>query len=387
MTPVGGSTNDGVNIPLGDRFSAYAGQRARETWQNIERFGTIVDHARGHFRGPRTFRPIGLPERIEFDLAPDGIGTKVIPIDVAEMHVTAASNLMAMCCGDVTRFGGLPLLFTNVLDVRTLGDSEDSPSYQRAINLIDGLIDAANQNGVAVYKGETAELGECVGSEVPDSPSMFNWAGTAFGLFDPKRMIIGETLREGQLVAALYEPTPRSNGLSNYRKALQMAFGKAWYKNPEAREAIEWAASPSTLYDKFLAELNGWFRESLRPHVPVHCIAHITGGGIPSKLGSDILYRQGLSADLDDLWEPTPMAKRFAEWRGLSNRERYSKWCCGQGVLLVIDESSLPELKYIAEAHNVNAKVCGKIVKKTTPQIRIVSKFDGEEVIYTAEDE
>ncbi|MCL5774674.1 MAG: hypothetical protein M1333_00515 [Patescibacteria group bacterium] len=214
----------------------------------------------------------------------------MVLIDAASSHRQAARDLVAMTCGDITRFGGLPAVFINVLDVKTLGANGGSAStYERATNqafrnLMEGLGEVCREQNLVAFKGETAELGVCVGSENRDAMTQFNWAGTAIGVYHPDKMITGETLAPGQCVVAFQEVGFRSNGVSSVRKALAKKFGAEWYRNSKAAAAILAAAKPSVLYDRFFSWLNGWFEADFVPILKAHLIVHVTGGAIRSKL-------------------------------------------------------------------------------------------------------
>lgn len=374
---------DGVNVELGDEFSAFAARQCAET---SSPFAEVRDWSQGHFRGPRSLRFRNLPKHVEFDIGADGIGTKVVIITEALSHEQAAVDLLAMTCADITRWGGKPLVFSNVLDVATLGQKgSDVQAHFRAA--IKGLVEAAKRQGILVYRGETAELGACVGSENPDAVTKFNWAGFAFGAYDPQRMITGETMRPGDAVIAFQENGFRSNGISSVRKAFATRFGEKWWSNPDARAAIRAAARQSVLYDRFLAWANGWDdAPNFNPRFTLKCIAHISGGGIPSKFGEDILYRQGLSATLDRLCDPPKIMTDAAAWRGMSPRECYGTWNGGQGILVVVPEEEVNRFLEAAHRFNLKAQPAGTIEEgKGSPRLLIHSKFDKSVLEYGPE--
>lgn len=378
---------DGVNVSEGDSFSAFAGGICRSTYGNNP-YVTVNDMSRGHFRGPRTFNFKGLPAGYAIDAAPDGIGTKVVLIDAASSYRQAARDLVAMTCGDITRFGGLPAVFINVLDVKTLGKHGGSAgAYERATNqafrnLMEGLGEVCREQNLVAFKGETAELGVCVSSENRDAMAQFNWAGTAIGVYHPDKMVTGETLAPGQCVVAFREVGFRSNGVSSVRKALSKKFGAEWYRNPKAAAAILAAAQPSVLYDRFLSWLNGWFEADFVPIVKAHLIVHVTGGAIRSKFGEDVLFPRGLSAHLDMLWEPPEIMRQCAEWRGMSDEECYETWNGGQGALVVVDECDYEILEVLAKKQGLEARLCGRITDHKNPRVTIRSKFNGKEITF-----
>lgn len=380
---------DGVDVYEGDAFSAVAGKICRESYNNSP-YVVVNDLSRGHFRGPRTFSFKSLPEGCTMDAAPDGIGTKVVLLDVAGRFREAAFDLVAMTCGDITRFGGMPLVFTNVLDVSTLGKSgpdatsEESRTNWAFCQMILGLGEVCRQQGLVMFKGETAELGQCVSSENPEAIAKFNWAGTAIGVYHPEKMITGDGLAPGQIVMALQETGFRSNGISSVRKAFRMKFGDDWFNNSAALTHFHQAARRSTLYDQFFCDINGWLNASFRLRVPVQSIIHVTGGAIAGKFGEDVLFPRGLSADLDNLWNPPQIMKDCAGWRGMDDRSCYDTWNCGQGALAVIDAREERAFRALATEYRISAQRCGTILASTgDPCIRIKSKFSGQEIIYT----
>jgi phosphoribosylformylglycinamidine cyclo-ligase len=330
---------DGVNVKEGDLFSAFAGELCRQTYEN-SRFVEVTDFSRGHFRGPRGFRLKNLPESCWLDMAPDGDGTKVVLVDAAGEYENAAYGWVAMTRGDITRWGGIPLLLVNNLDTSTIGKLGE-PVNEAFRTMLLGLKRIADEQHFVMYKGETAELSGCVTSPNKNALAAYLWSGVVFGAYNPKTLITGDHIREGMIVMALREKGFRNNGISSVREALSLAFGEDYYSNSKAQDAIRDAAIPAVLYDQFLATANGWYAEDFQPIIPMNLIVHITGGGIISKFAEDILFPRGLSANLYNLWEPPEIMKKCAVWRGMDDRECYKVWNGGQGVLVVIEEKDV----------------------------------------------
>jgi phosphoribosylaminoimidazole (AIR) synthetase len=244
-----------------------------------------------------------------------------------------------------------------------------------------GLGKVCRAQRLVSYKGETAELGVCVGSENPEALTKFNWSGTCIGVYDPKRKIIGKTLRAGQKIVALKEFGFRANGVSSVRKAFQKQFGDQWYTNLAAADAIGMAAEPSVLYDLFLTTANGWYSPGFEPAVKAHLIVHVTGGAIHSKLAEDILFPRNLGAELDELWQPPAIMELCRGWRGMSEVECYETWNAGQGALVVLDEADCDRFISLALEFGINSRVCGTITSRKNPKVEIWSKFAGHSLI------
>ena len=372
---------DGVDVEEEASFSKFASSVCKDSYQN-SRFVEVHDFSGGQFRGPRPFTFKNLPDGYFIEAATDGLGTKGILIDAAKTHHLAAYDLIAATASDITRFGGVPLVFLNVFDTTSIGNEGDevSKTYKSAIS---GLGKVAKEEEVVLLKGETAQMGDAMGSEITDSKTKLNWSGVMIGAYHKDKMITGEKLAPGQLVIALKENGFRCNGISSVRKALKEKFGKEWWNNPDAQESIKLAAAPSVLYDKYVNTLHGWFDKDFKPEIVIHAVVHLSGGALKEKLANDILFPKKLSAELTDLWEPPHIMRECAFWRNIADEEFYEVWNGGQGMLLVVDEKDAGVAVKRAEDFGIKAKICGKIIKEDEPRILINSKLTpGKIIIY-----
>ena len=369
---------DGVDVVAGDDFSAFAGTICQNSYGNSP-FVEVSDLSQGNFRGPRGWRPKGLPAECMLTSAMDGIGTKVVLIDAAGAYHQAAYDIIAMTAMDITRYGGLPLVFTSILDVKTLGEA-GSETRAAAEALMKGLARVAARHQYVLLTGETAELGACVSSENPEARLAFNWGSAMTGMYHPDKMILGDSLAPGQAVIVLKD-TFRSNGISSVRKALALHYGEKWWDNPDAQEHVLQAATPSTQYDRFINRLHGWFDPDFRAMVKFHLVAHLSGGAFRGKF-ANLLKAQGLSAELYNLFDPPVIMQQCAKWRGLSSKECYETWNGGQGALLVVDQSETDQVIRAAEVAGVNAQVAGNITRQQDFTVAIRSKFDGSWIEY-----
>ncbi|MCE9549142.1 hypothetical protein K8Q98_01965, partial [Candidatus Nomurabacteria bacterium] len=374
-------SKDGVDVEEESLFSSFAGSICKNSYNNSH-FVEIHDFSGGSFRGPRPFTFKNLPEGYFIEASADGIGTKGILIDAAKTHHLAAYDIIAMTSSDITRFGGIPLVFINVFDTSSIGNEGDEVSLAYK-NAIAGLGEIAKKEKLVVLKGETAQMGDAIGSEIKDSKTKLNWSGVMIGAYHKDKMITGETLAPGQVIIALKENGFRCNGISSVRKALKEKYGAEWWKNPNAKEHIKQAAEPSVIYDTYVNTLHGWFDKEFKPEVKIHSIIHLSGGALKEKLAKDILFPKGLSANLFDLWEPPEIMKQCAEWRKVTNEEFYEVWNGGQGMLLIVEEKDADYCVKKAKDFSIKAKVVGKITKEKEPQIFINSKLTpGEIIIY-----
>lgn len=374
-------SKDGVDVEEESSFSKFASSICKASYENSP-YVKVFDMSGGNFRGPRPFLFQNLPKGFFIEASTDGIGTKGIIIDSAKTHHLAAYDIIAMTASDITRFGGIPLVFINVFDISSVGNEGDivSKTYKSAIS---GLGKVTKESKLVVLKGETAQMGPAIGSEIKDSKTKLNWSGTMIGAYHKDKMITGDTINSGQVIIALKENGFRCNGISSVRSALRKKYGKEWWKNSNAKKSIKECATPSVLYDVFVNTLHGWFSKDFKPEIKLHGIVHLSGGALKEKLAKDILFPRNFSAELFDLWEPPKIMKECAEWRGIKDEEFYEVWHGGQGMLLIVDEKDAPFCIKRAKDFNIKAKVAGKITSEKEPQILINSKLNkGQKIIY-----
>jgi phosphoribosylformylglycinamidine cyclo-ligase len=89
--------------------------------------------------------------------------------------------------------------------------------------------------------------------------------------------------------------------------------------------------------------------------------AHITGGGIPGKLGR-LLYGTSLGASLDRLFAPADVMLLAQREGNVPDEEAYRVWNMGQGLLII---TSAPECVLIhAKRLGFEAQVAGVISKR-----------------------
>ncbi len=375
-------SQDGVDVQEESLFSSFASSVCKASYKNSP-FIKVHDLSGGAFRGPRPFTFKNLPKGYFIEASTDGIGTKGILIDAAKTHHLAAYDLIAMTASDITRFGGIPLILINVFDTTSVGNTSDKVSeiYKSAIR---GLGKVAKKEKIVVLKGETAQMGDAIGSEITDSKTKLNWSGTMIGAYHKDKMITGEKLASGQIIIALKEKGFRCNGISSVRKALKEKFGKEWWKNTKAKESIKQAVTPSVLYDMYVNTLNGWFNKDFKSEISIHSVIHLSGGAFREKLAKDILFPKKLSAELFDLWEPPEIMRKCAKWRKIKDEEFYEVWHGGQGMLLIVEEKDAPYCLKRAKDFGIKAKIAGKITKEKIPQILINSKLiKGKIIIYS----
>lgn len=377
-----------VNIGLGDDVSAMLYEASKQTHNN--RPGLLVEFHRS-FSG---FRAIPLdyfkdPKNLLINLGFDGVGTKVEVAERMDDHSTTAFDLVAMVADDAVVRGAEPIALGSIVDVRRLKDNEHT---RRAIEqLALGYVAAASAANVVVVNGETAELGDRIGGYAPfvsfmqklqdrvlrrapeDISFNYNWGAAVLWVAHKERILTGHQIEPGDALVGLVEPGFRSNGITDVRIAMRQTYGKEWHY---ARERSlgdvvlgRLVQTPSTIYAGLVNELTGGFDIEKEPKAEIHGIAHITGGGQPSKLGR-MLEPSGLGATINNPINPPEVMLHIQRLREFSDEKAYGKWHMGPGMVIATPE---PE-RVIAEAllRGIEAKEIGYITEK--PGIKIKNR-------------
>ena len=263
----------GVNRKLGDQASRIFFEKSKLTWENRRgMFGEIIEC--GHNFFSHRYSLLKGYNNLLFGINYDGIGTKTEIAERMKCHSTIAFDLFAMVCDDAAIRGYEPIHFGSILDFNKI-------SIAIIEQLSDGMVQAAKNAKVAVINGEVAEIGDRVCGY---GESSYNWGGSIFWAANENNIIFGDKVRPGQKIIGLREFGLRSNGISLIRKAFEKEYGKEWH-NMHINNCIlgEVVLKPSIIYSPFILEMSGGC--SSNKITEIAGMAHITGGGIPEKLG------------------------------------------------------------------------------------------------------
>lgn len=373
---------DGVNVNLWDAYSSIAWSVCKATFKNSPHVD-VLDLTEGNFRWPRWFSLKNLPEWYSMTTVNDWIWTKVWFTCITKSFELSAYDIIAMLSSDITRYGGKPLIFTNVLDVNTLWVNINDDVFKHATLLQRWLYEVAKELKLVVFNWETAELWKFVWSENQSLPFKYNWSWSMQGVYHPDKMIVWNKIKQWDIIIALKENWFRSNWLSSVRKAFSIRFWEKWYWNESSKIYIEQVTIPSVLYDKYLNHLNWWDTQNFEKIIDVHGIIHLSWWAFKGKLLDDLLKRKNLSANLDQLWELPEIMRLCAEWRQMNDEEIYETWNWWQWMIMIVDPNDVDKSLEQAKKFWINVKVAGHITQGDwSPQVTIKSALSWKEIIY-----
>ena len=276
----------------------------------------------------------------------DGVGTKLRLAMSMGKHDTIGIDLVAMCANDIVVSGAEPLFF---LDYYATGALE----VEVATSVISGIGKGCELAGAALVGGETAEM-----------PSMYHdgdydLAGFCVGVVEKSAIIDGSQVQAGDVLIGLSSSGAHSNGYSLIRKIIEVS--NSTLDMPfDGRTLGEVLLEPTRIYVKSLL--------SLMQSVPVHALAHITGGGLIGNVPR--VLPQGLCAEIDTLsWKQPAIFDWLKAQGNVDSVEMHRTFNCGIGMVVCVSaehaETALSQLRNSGET----AQIIGKIIAHPTESV------------------
>jgi phosphoribosylformylglycinamidine cyclo-ligase len=272
----------------------------------------------------------------------DGVGTKLrLAIDHGR-HDTVGIDLVAMCVNDVVVQGAEPLFFLDYFATGAL-------RVEVAERVIAGIVEGCVQAGCALVGGETAEMpGMYHGAD-------YDLAGFAVGVVEKDRIIDGSATAAGDVVLGLPSSGPHSNGFSLIRKILEVS-GVDPAAPLEGIPLIDRLMMPTRIYVKPLLKL--------LEAVPVHGLAHITGGGLLDNVPR--VLPDGLEAVLErKAWGREPVFDWLQSQGQVPDTEMYRVFNCGIGMTVQVAAADAGRAVGILREAGQPALVIGEVRRGT----------------------
>ncbi|MBS0365609.1 MAG: phosphoribosylformylglycinamidine cyclo-ligase [Proteobacteria bacterium] len=332
MTEPSGITyrDAGVDIDAGDelveRIKPLVQRTQRpEVLAGIGGFGALVELPAGYRR----------PVLVS---GTDGVGTKLRLAIETGRHDTIGIDLVAMCANDVVVQGAEPLFF---LDYYATGKLRVAVAEA----VVRGIAAGCMQAGAALVGGETAEMPGMYHGED------YDLAGFCVGVVEKGAIIDGSRVAPGDSVIGLASSGPHSNGYSLIRRLLSVAGA-----GPDTMVAgvslYQRLLEPTRIYVKPLLAL-------IRA-LPVHGLAHITGGGlsdnIPRVLG------EGLEVVLQRRqWPVNPLFEWLQRAGNIASAEMYRTFNCGIGMVVIVAAERAAAALELLRAQGETAQVIGSV--------------------------
>ncbi len=274
----------------------------------------------------------------------DGVGTKLKIAFLMDKHDTVGIDLVAMCVNDVAVQGAKPLFFLDYLAMSRL----DSAVAEK---LVEGIAEGCRQAQCALIAGETAEM-----------PGIYNegeydLAGFSVGIVDNDKIIDGSEIRVGHQLIGIASSGLHSNGYSLVRKiCFDMLNLKVDSHVAELGKTLgEELLTPTKIYSETI--------QRLVKDLPIHGLAHITGGGIVENLlrivpsACDLVIRK-------NSWDVPPVFKFIQKAGNITDREMMRTFNNGIGLIAVVPETVAQDVLARLSGMNEKSFIIGEVVQR-----------------------
>lgn len=273
----------------------------------------------------------------------DGCGTKVKLAIIMDKHNTIGIDAVAMCVNDIACAGGEPLFF---LDYIACGKNYP----EKIADIVKGVAEGCLQSEAALIGGETAEHPGLM----PEDD--YDLAGFAVGVCDRKEMIIGESLKAGDVLIGMASTGVHSNGFSLVRKVFEQemtAEGLNTYYDCLGKTLGEALLAPTRIYVKALKSIK-------KAGVAVKACSHITGGGFYENVPR--MLKDGVRAVIKkDSYEVPAIFKLLQEKGNIAEEMMYNTFNMGIGMIVAVDPADAEKAMEAIRAAGDTPYVIGSI--------------------------
>lgn len=271
----------------------------------------------------------------------DGVGTKLKLAQALGRHDTVGIDLVAMCVNDVLTCGAEPLFFLDYIACGHL-------SAQIMTAVVAGIARACEEAGCALLGGETAEMPGFYGEGV------YDLAGFCVGVVEQDQVLDGSQVQLGDVVLGLASSGLHSNGFSLVRKIVadrQMS----WHETPVGDRPLgELCLEPTRLYVKPI-------RAALSQGLPLHGMAHITGGGLPENLPRCLGEGQSVALN-SQAWPIPPLFEWLGQVGNVSRAELFNTFNMGIGYTVIVPPEAVTATQACFAGFGLETYVIGTVI-------------------------
>jgi phosphoribosylformylglycinamidine cyclo-ligase len=243
-----------------------------------------------------------------------------------------------MCANDVVVQVAEPLFF---LDYYATGKLQVAVAEA----VVRGIVEGCAQAGAALVGGETAEMpGIYHGAD-------YDLAGFCVGVVEKDAIIDGRAVARGDAIIGLRSSGPHSNGYSLIRRLIEVD-GATAATELEGRNLFDRLLAPTRIYVKPLL--------ALLKAMPVHALAHITGGGLSDNIPR--VLPAGLEAVLERArWPADPVFAWLQRTACIDSAEMYRTFNCGIGMVVIVAAERAPAAVEFLQARGESAQIIGEV--------------------------
>lgn len=273
----------------------------------------------------------------------DGVGTKLKIAHAVDRHDTIGIDLVAMCVNDVLTCGAEPLFF---LDYLATGKLEP----QQLTQVVAGIAMGCQQAGCALLGGETAEMPGFY------NPGEYDAAGFCVGIVEKQQLLDGSQVKIADVAIALASSGLHSNGFSLVRKIIA-DHHIDWNDRPtqfDGQTVGQVCLTPTRIYVKPI--LN-----AIAKGLPIHGMAHITGGGLPENLPRSLPENAAIRITPHS-WPLPPIFTWLADLGDVPQSAMWETFNMGIGFVVLVPPDHASEAIAFFQSQDIPSYQIGEVV-------------------------
>ena len=292
-----------------------------------------IAHGFGHYAGI-----VEIPGGKLLATHTDGVGTKVVIANMMKKYNTIGIDCIAMNVNDIICIGATPISFVDYI----AANKNDEKIFKK---IVEGLVTGAKRSAMPIVGGETAIMPDVIEGK----GFAFDLAGMVVGLVEKKEMVLGNKIKEGDVIIGANSTGIHSNGYSLARKAI--------LKKYSVKDSVKGVGNigeallkPTEIYTKPVLEI---IKKS-----KVNGLAHITGGSF-----TKLLRLKHIGYQIDSLPKLPPIMSLIEE-QGVNSEEMYKTFNMGVGFCVIANKKESEKIQKVFKKYKIGSKEIGRIISK-----------------------
>ncbi len=339
----------GVDADRGQAALERLTGRIRKTWPSGAGTGSIKLDLRA-FANVVDIGGVGLA------ICTDGVGTKALIAQMVGRYDTIGIDCVAMNVNDLICVGARPLSMVDYVAV-------ERPDPDLLDAIAKGLCAGAEAAGISISGGETAQLGDII--KGARKGFGFDLVGTAVGVVDLDKILIGKDIEHGDVVVGLESSGIHSNGLTLARHVL-------FEQNRFAIDA-DFPELESGLGEELLRPTHIYVKEAmdvLGQGVAVKALIHITGDGFMNltRVAADVGFV------IDSLPPAPPIFSLIQRHGNVAPAEMFGVFNMGIGLCMIVDPTDADRVVSIVQSHGRKAYKIGAATTAEPGQVTLTAQ-------------
>ena len=275
----------------------------------------------------------------------DGVGTKLQLAQMIGRHDSCGIDLVAMCVNDVLACGAEPLFFLDYVAIGKL-------KAEQMAQIVGGIAEGCKQANCSLIGGEIAEHPGVMPADD------YDLSGFCVGVVDRPKMIGPELVEEGDVILGLASTGIHSNGFSLVRRAVTERMSLEELTAPcdklGGTSVMDALLAPTRIYVKSIVNL-------LKKGLPVHAVAHITGGGITENLDRALPKTLDAQVELGS-WPVLPIIQYVIDAAGLDQEQALKTFNMVIGMCVICKPQDAAAIRAELEATGETVYTVGTVI-------------------------